>query len=97
MQGIRVAELKILLDYLKTLKDLESLNLPEEKLQLITEKEEELRKIYSNYRLTLQQVSEYIERFEHEKQVIRRFIKESKILLKNNKRMELNQISQIKE
>lgn len=86
MQGIRVAELKILLDYLKTLKESETFNLLPDQLQTIAAKEEELRKIYSNYRISLQEVSESIRRFENEKQAVRRFLKESKLFLKNNKK-----------
>ena len=90
MQGIRVTELKTLLDYLKILRENETSRLPPEQLKTIEEKEAELRKIYFNYRISLQEVSESIQRFENEKQAVRIFLKKSKLFLKNYKKTSTN-------
>lgn len=86
MQGIRVAELKSLLEYLETLKNKMSVISPsEDELTPIVEKEKALKKIYSNYRESLQQVSECVQLFENEKLVVRKFLKQYKQSLKAEK------------
>ncbi len=87
MQGIRTAELKILLDYLQTLKETGSYHLPQDHLALINEKEKELKKIYANYQFLLKQVSEYVQLFETEKHAVRGFLKKNKHYLKVDKRV----------
>ena len=58
MQGIRVAELKSLLEYLNTLKqEMGLVSSTQEELIAIVEKEKSLQKIYSNYMDSFQQVS----------------------------------------
>lgn len=86
MQGIRVAELKSLLEYLETLKIKMSVISPSEaELTAILEKEKSLKKIYSNYRESLQQVSACVQLFENEKLVVRKFLKQHKQSLKAEK------------
>ena len=89
MQGIRVAELKSLLEYLQILKhEMSALHLSQEELSAVADKEKKLQKIYSNYKDTLQQVSEYVQLFENEKIAVRKFLKQHKHSLKIEKRLQ---------
>jgi hypothetical protein len=83
MQGIQLFEYKTLLESLERLKQAEMFDLPEEQLALITEKEKILKETYSNYQLSLEQISVYIRQFEHHKNAIRRLVKDNKHYLKD--------------
>ena len=86
MQGIRVAELKNLLEYLQTLKkEVSVLSTSEEELTAIVEKEKKLQKIYIDYKDSLQQVSEYVQLFESEKLAVRKFLKQQRLSLKGER------------
>jgi hypothetical protein len=88
MQGIRVAELKSLLEYLHTLKqEMGLVSSSQEELRAIVEKEKSLQKIYSNYKDSLQQVSECVQLFENEKLAVRKFLKQQKQSLKAERRL----------
>jgi hypothetical protein len=87
MQGIRVAELKNLLEYLQTLKkEVSVLSTSEEELTAIVEKEKKLQKIYIDYKDSLQQVSDYVQLFENEKLAVRKFLKQQRLSLKGERR-----------
>ena len=88
MQGIRVAELKNLLEYLQTLKkEVNVLSTSEEELTAIVEKEKKLQKIYIDYKDSLQQVADYVQLFENEKLVVRKFLKQQRLSLKGERRL----------
>jgi hypothetical protein len=87
MQGIRLSEYKILIESLSQLRKMDSINLPEEHSRTIMEKEEKLKEVYKDYLRSLQQVSESIQQFEHQKHSIRRLIKKSRHYLKDATKM----------
>jgi hypothetical protein len=87
MQGIRVAELKNLLEYLQKMKkEVSVLSTSEEELTAIVEKEKKLQKIYIDYKDSLQQVSDYVQFFENEKLAVRKFLKQQRLSLKGERR-----------
>ncbi|MBC7937948.1 MAG: hypothetical protein H7Y86_21585 [Rhizobacter sp.] len=85
MQGIRSTEVKILLESLNILRQAGMLNLPEDQFETVIKTENELKEIYANYKISLQQVSENIRQFENHKLSIRRLMRINRHHLKDLK------------
>ncbi len=72
MQGIQLFEYKSLKESLHKLQESEIFLSGTEHAHIIAEHEKKLQEIYSNYRLALDRVSEFINQFDEHKLSIRR-------------------------
>jgi hypothetical protein len=89
MQGIQLFEYKTLLESLNKLKEREYFHLPEEQSEIVLQKENRLKEIYSNYQLSLEQVSACIRQFEQHKNAIRKLMKDNKQYQRHTRKKEL--------
>ena len=86
MQGIPLTEFKKLLASLKHLRQTDMADLSKDQFENVIEKEKKLKEIYASYQPSLQQVSENIRQFEHNKNAIRKLMKETRHFLKDKRK-----------
>ncbi len=82
MQGIQFFEYKTLLESLDRLKKTDTADMPEKQVAEVQAIEMKLREIYANYRLSIEQIADFVDQFEKHKHAVRKLLKVNRHHLK---------------